>query len=137
MKNSDFDMDLKNGQAGENAVWRRLNSDMSTVEVKRDGRWFDTDNLYIETECYYNRSQSWEPSGLSVTKALVWVFVLGDLHISLPTENLRDMIETKRKVGTLREINCVIPPNPSRGVLITVQDLLNYQRRIGPGITNE
>jgi len=48
---SDWDIDLRYGQDGEEYVRRLLT--METVEVKRDRRWKETGNIYIETSCYY------------------------------------------------------------------------------------
>jgi hypothetical protein len=120
MKNSDFDLDLKFGVEGENTVANLLSID--TVEVKRDARWKETGNLYIETECWYNSSQSWEPSGLSVSKATHYAFVLEGMVVIIPTSSLVDITYTKG-----RNIECNIPPNPSKGYLIKLSDIVEYQ----------
>ena len=73
MSRSDFDLDYGYGLQGENLVDALLRG-ANTVEVKRDRRWWDTGNIFIETECYFQTSQSWEQSGLSVTKAEYWAF---------------------------------------------------------------
>ncbi len=90
-----------------------------TVEVKRDRRWHETGNLYIEVECWYNSTQSWQASGIAVTEADYWAFVLEESVLMIPTINV---IRAINQCG--REINCEIPPNKSRGFLITVNDLL-------------
>ncbi len=72
---SSFDLDFRYGYAGEQLVEELLTSG-KTVEVKRDRRWHETGNLYIEFDCWYNSTQSWQPSGISVTKADYWAFVL-------------------------------------------------------------
>jgi hypothetical protein len=129
---SDFDIDLKNGVEAEEALHNILN--MDTVEVKRDFKWFETGNLYIETECYFNKSGSWEPSGLAVTKATHWAIALGDTNIIVPTQHIKDLIAAKEKYGVPRKVSCNIEPNPSRGYLITVDDILFFQAKQGSDI---
>lgn len=121
MKDSNWDLDLRAGEAGESKVADLLSLD--TVEVKTDRRWWETGNVYIETECWYQSSQSWEPSGIRVTKATHWAFVLEDTVLIVPTARLS---ETVWQVG--RPTTCNIPPNPSRGYLITPIALLGFIR---------
>ena len=73
---SDWDLDLRYGQDGEESVRRLLTID--TVEVKRDRRWKETGNLYIETSCYYVNDGAFKPSGVSVSKATHFAFVIED-----------------------------------------------------------
>lgn len=115
---SSFDLDFRYGYAGEQLV-EELLTDGKTVEVKRDRRWHETGNLYIEVECWYNTTQSWQSSGIAVTEADYWAFVLQESVLMIPTMNV---IRAINQYG--REINCEIPPNKSRGFLITVNDLL-------------
>lgn len=124
MKNSDFDLDLKFGVEGENTVANLLS--IETVEVKRDARWKDTGNLYIETECWYNSSQSWEPSGLSVSKSTHYAFVLEGMVVIVPTQ---DLVEVVNLNG--RPIECKIEPNPSKGYLIKLSHIVEYQKLSG------
>lgn len=121
MKDSNWDLDLRDGQAGESMVADLLSLD--TVEVKTDRRWWETGNVYIETECWYQSSQSWQPSGIRVTKATHWALVLEDTVLIVPTARLRESVWTSG-----RPITCNIPPNPSRGYLITPAALLNFVR---------
>jgi hypothetical protein len=123
VKNSDFDLDLKFGVEGENTVANLLSID--TVEVKRDARWKETGNLYIETECWYNSSQSWEPSGLSVSKATHYAFVLEGMVVILPTDQLKEITYSNG-----RPIECKIEPNPSKGYLIKLSHIVEYQLKI-------
>jgi len=120
LANSDWDLDLKFGQEGESTVANLLS--IETVEVKRDARWKETGNLYIETECWYNASQSWKPSGLNVSKATHYAFVLEGMVVILPTEDLKAVVE---KNG--RQIECKIEPNPSKGYLIKLSNIVEYQ----------
>lgn len=120
MRNSDFDLDLKFGKEGEDTVANILS--IETVEVKRDKRWKDTGNLYIETECWYNASQSWQPSGLSVSKATHYAFVLENMVVIVTTPDLKVVTETRG-----RAIECKIEPNPSKGYLIKLSDIIEHQ----------
>lgn len=115
---SDFDLDYTFGAAGESLVHELLTGG-KTVEVKRDRRWHETGNIYIETECWYNNSQSWELSGLYATKADYWAFVLESGVVMVPTGHVKYAVKV---FG--RPSNCDIPPNNSRGYLIRVKHLL-------------
>mgnify|MGYP003340763729 FL=1 len=117
MKNSDWDLDYRHVVDGEKTVAHLLS--IETVEVKNDRRWSETGNVYIETDCYYVNSQAWEPSGISVSKASHWAFVLDDVVVILPLERLQKIMN---KFG--RPITCNIPPNFSRGFLISVVELM-------------
>jgi hypothetical protein len=134
MKNSDFDIDFSNGKAGEDSIAHTLN--ISTVEVKRDLKWFDTNNLFIEYECFNITQGEYIPSGLKTTKATHYTFVLGDTFVGIPTQQLKDLINKKFHNGTLRDVDCYIPPNQSRGYLVTIQDILEFQKEKGREITN-
>lgn len=124
MSLSDWDLDLRDGQAGEGMVANLLS--LETIEVKTDRRWVETGNIYIETECWYNKSQTWEPSGIRVSKASHWAYVLENSVIIVPTEMLREMLwESPYKTP----IECNIEPNPSKGFLITPANLLEYVRK--------
>jgi len=122
MKDSNWDLDLRDGLAGESKVADLLSLD--TLEVKTDRRWRETGNIYIETECWYQVSQAWEPSGIRVTKATHWAYVLEDSVIIVPTYRIREMLWGDK----VRPITCNIPPNPSRGYLVTPGTLLEYVR---------
>jgi hypothetical protein len=123
-KLSDFDLDYSYGLQGENLVDQLLNG-AKTVEVKRDRRWWDTGNIYIEVSCWYNTSQSWEDSGLSVTEAKYWAFVLESGVILVPTNHVKYAVKV---FG--RAITCDIEPNRSRGYLIKAEDLLTAMREL-------
>lgn len=122
-KNSSFDIDFGYGRQGERLV-EELLTEGRTVEVKRDRKWWITNNLYIEVECWYNTSQSWEASGIMVTEAAYWAFVLEQAVFIIPTHILKKGV---MELG--RDITCEIPPNKSRGKLITVEDLLTMTRK--------
>ena len=115
---SDWDLDFSHGQAGENTVARLLGD--PTIEVKTDRKWVQTGNIYIETECWNQTEQRWKPSGAAVSKATHWAFVLEGIVVIVK----RDVL-VKSVWDTQNHITCDIPPNPSKGFLIKVSDLLH------------
>lgn len=122
--NSDFDLDFSYGYSGEQLV-EALLTNGKTVEVKRDRRWKDTNNLYVETKCWYVKSQSWEASGLLVSKAEYWAFVLETGVLMIPIANVYDAVKTNG-----RHLRCNIEPNRSEGYLITVDDLMTSMKTL-------
>jgi len=121
---SDFDLDYTFGAVGE-ALVNDLLTGGKTVEVKRDRRWWVTGNIYIEVQCWYNNSQKWEASGLSVTKAEYWAFVLESGVLIVPTDHVKHAIRESGKA-----ITCDIEPNRSKGYLIKAEDLLNAMKEL-------
>jgi hypothetical protein len=122
VKNSSFDLDFGYGRKGEQLV-EELLTEGKRIEVKRDRKWWSTNNIYIEVECFFRKSMSWEPSGINVTEAEYWAFVLEKAVIMVPTDHVRWAVYNRG-----REITCEIPPNLSKGFLITVEDLLEAAR---------
>ena len=115
---SDFDLDYSFGVAGEQLV-NDLLTGGKTVEVKRDRRWKDTGNLFIETTFWSTKYQQWVPGGLNVTKAEYWAFVLEELVVIIPVAKLKTALNMYgRPIENKKE------PNPSKGYLIRVEDLL-------------
>jgi hypothetical protein len=121
MKNSSWDLDYRDGLEGESLIADLLHLD--TVEVKKDRRWIETGNIYIETECYYQNENEWRPSGIRVSEATHWAFVLEDLSLIIERYRLIDAVHEHGK-----PITCNIPPNPSRGYLINVGTLIEAVR---------
>jgi hypothetical protein len=121
MRDSNWDIDLRAGLAGESKVADLLSLD--TLEVKTDRRWHETGNIYIETEYWSREQNAWIESGIRTTKATHWAYVLEDCVIIVPTYRLREMLWEKG-----RPIDCNIPPNTSRGYLITPGALLEFAR---------
>lgn len=120
MNLSDWDLDFSRGQFGESI----LSDIVYTAEVKTDYGWKKTGNLFIETECYYKKFNEYRPSGLSVSKANYYAFVLpkdGEqpVVLSIPTDLLKEVVKNKG-----RKIACVITENPSKGYLIKITDIL-------------
>jgi len=120
---SSFDLDFGYGRKGEQLVEELLTGG-KTVEVKRDRKWIITNNLYVETECFFKKRNAVAPSGLSVTEAAYWAFVLEGSTLIVPTDALRYAV-----ANFGREITCEIPPNTSKGYLITVDDLMTATRK--------
>jgi hypothetical protein len=119
---SDFDLDFSYGHAGEQLVKDILTGGL-TVEVKRDRRWVQTGNIYIEVAFYSRATHEWVNSGLMVTKADRWAFVLEGLVLIVSTDELKKAVD---KYG--RSVSNKIEPNPSKGYLITINDLIEMQR---------
>ena len=121
-KLSDFDLDFSYGLQGESLV-NELLTGGKTVEVKRDRRWKDTGNVYIEVNCWSNEHKAWVDSGLMVSKADYWAFVLEEMVVLVSLDNL---VKTVHKRG--KPALCDIPPNNSRGYLIKVSNLVEISR---------
>lgn len=121
---SDFDLDFRYGLEGEQLV-NELLTNGKTVEVKRDRRWIETGNIYVEHECWYNSSQTWEKSGLSVSKAAYWAFVLEQSVIIVPSFHVDWACRIYGK-----PITCNIEPNNSRGFLIRPEHLLEASQEL-------
>ena len=121
---SDFDLDYSFGVAGEMLV-NDLLTGGKTVEVKRDRKWWDTGNIYIEVQCWYNNTMSWQDSGLSVSKADYWAFVLESGVILVPIDHVKYAVKLFGK-----RIECTIEPNNSRGYLIKATDLITAMKEL-------
>lgn len=118
MKQSGWDLDYATGLVGERLV-NELLTNGKKVEVKRDMRWAETGNVYIECYCYYQSTDSWEESGLLTSQADYWAFVLNETVLMLPYERV---VKACLEFG--KRIDCKIEPNPSRGYLVKVVDLI-------------
>lgn len=121
MKDSNWDLDLRDGLTGESKVADLLHID--TIEVKTDRRWIETGNLFIEESCFYQGSGSWAPSGIAISRASHWAFVLEGSVIIVARDHLIDVV---KEFG--RPIENKQPPNQSKGHLITPSHLINYKR---------
>jgi hypothetical protein len=115
---SSFDLDFSFGREGEELVEQLLTKG-KRVEVKRDRKWQDTGNVYIETACFFTKKNEWAPSGLAVTEAEYWAFVLKTTVLMISTQVLQFAVQTYGK-----DITCQIPPNLSKGYLVKVVDLI-------------
>lgn len=121
---SSFDLDFSYGRKGEQLV-EELLTDGKKVEVKRDRKWHLTGNVYIETECFFTKNNAWAPSGLSVTEAEYWAFVLKRTVLMLPLDVVWYAV---KNFG--RDITCEIPPNISKGYLVKVVDLIEATKQV-------
>ena len=118
MIQSNWDLDFSTGQVGEALVNDLLEGGF-TVEVKRDRRWHITGNVYLETHCWFRSEKAWKKSGLAVSKADYWAFVLNKTVLLIPTQKVIEACLTYGK-----QAQCKIEPNPSRGYLVKVTDLI-------------
>lgn len=128
-----FDIDYERGSQGE-MFTRSIIDAMARdrVEVKQDGRIRETGNVYLEYECL--RRGKYVPSGLATSEAECWVFVIegGDVLIAIPTEKLKELGRAAFKAGNVRE--CVVGSHPTKGVVVTVADLLGLGTRAGKAV---
>lgn len=117
---SDFDEDLRIGEAAQDSVKELLR--MSTVEIKADRRWVETGNLFIETQCR-SREGNWYPSNLAETKAPHYSFHLSDMvALTIRTDILRALVAQEREVANDME------PNPTKGVLVDFKRISDFTR---------
>jgi hypothetical protein len=112
-----FDLDLKYGKDGERRireVFDWLAGDDPRAEVKRK-RVLDH-RVYVETSCDRGRTGVYHPSGINVTTASVWVFVIDDtgIHIAIPTALIRQQVDDPSS----KTVEGPRGTCPTRGVLI-------------------
>ena len=123
----DWDIDLRDGKAGEDLVRDTLLLTDEQIEVKTDRKARSTGNLYIETHC--RRRDGWHPSGINTTKATAWFFVLDSddkLMVSITTEALkRQVARFGRRVAEERD-----GTHPTKGVLVPLAGLLREAIRV-------
>lgn len=129
--NSNFDWDFQDGFVGEQLVFDLLTGGRR-VEVKTDRKWIETGNVYIETSCWSNKTNAFEPSGLITTEADYWAFVLEGLVLMVHTVDLRMAAVTFGK-----PVSCNIDPNPSKGFLIQIPHLLFTVKKRARGLDYE
>jgi hypothetical protein len=123
-----FDLDLAWGEQGQLFV-----EDIATaisrglVEVKRDGRWHQTGNLYAEYKCRKVTGE-WARSGIAATDATVCAFVLGDTEVALfvPTELLRQFMREAYKKSTWYRIEERDGSHPTRGVKVPIREFFHW-----------
>ncbi len=107
-----FDIDAEYGRQGELLVLDIIQAlKTGSVEVKTDARALDTGNVYVEYQC------KGRPSGISTTQTEVWVFVVGDIALAVPTERLRQLARHYYRDETRRAARRV-GSHPTRGVLV-------------------
>ncbi len=111
---SDWDIDLKFGKAHEKKIGKLLGLKASEIEVKAERNWWNTTgNICIEIE------RRGKPSGLSVTKAKVWVHVLAKenrqfLRLIIDVPVLKKLTakfkDNWKMVGDRRETKAIMIP---------------------------
>ncbi len=126
---NEFDVDLSKGKWGENALVDILMLNGDLIEVKTDYKWQDTGNIFVETECWYRNDGETKASGLNVSTAQWYAFVLrvrenAPVIKIIPTTLLRMVVEKK---GIAMDAN-QYGENPSKGYLITLKDIEDIMR---------
>ena len=123
-----FDIDAEYGRQGELFVSSIIDSfTRGSVEVKRDSRFADTGNIFVEYECL--RQGSWTKSGIATSEADVWVYVLGDSQvvIAMPREALKELVlEMWRDPRNRREEKD--GSHPAKGVIIPLYKLVQWAK---------
>lgn len=130
-----FDLDLDYGKQGELFVTDIAGAiSGGMVEVKRDGRWAYTGNVYVEYQCR-RASGQYEPSGIATSDATVWAFVLGDTEATvfvpagLLKEFCREKFRAPNKHYYLREETH--GSHPTKGVLVPLKELMDWCAKRG------
>jgi hypothetical protein len=122
----DWDRDVERGSQGElywDAIVKVIANRSAEVEVKRDSWWPITGRLYVELEAYGwdrdARENRFKPSGLSITKAKLWVFVAGKHpRVSvIETDWLRRAVAEAKKFQTIHTVG-QDGDHPTRGYYV-------------------
>lgn len=118
--NSDFDLDLKFGQAHERKIAKLFGIKEEQIEVKTERDWWaKTGNLCIEVE------RRGKPTGISITKAKIWIHVLSKgnkqmLRLVFDVPVLKKIVKKYKNnwkmVGDRKE---------TKAVMIKFKDILN------------
>ena len=111
---SNFDVDLKFGNKHEKKIGKLLGLKTEEIEVKTERDWWaKTGNICIEIE------RRGKPTGLSITKAKVWVHVLSKgnkqlLRLVIDVPVLKKLAEkfkdNWKMVGDRRETKAIMIP---------------------------
>lgn len=123
MRHSDWDIDFRDGYAGEETVAKLLSID--TVEVKTQRMWKHTGNLFIEFTQLKQTKDNWELSGILKSKATHYAFVLEELVLIVPTRKLWEYCQQYPRTTTNRD-----SATPGVGYLVNVNHLLQTFRRV-------
>ena len=115
---SDFDIDLKFGEAGEEKLKQILKD--PKIEVKRDRWTYKTGNIAVE---YWCRNK---PSGISVSKANWWAFIItadnkDDIILLIESNALKKICRKYYNMGRTKEMG---DNNLSKSVLIPYKDII-------------
>ena len=121
-----YDLTKKLGDEAERVVDKFFTQPIVYIEVKRDMRWCETGNIFVETHCFYQESGKWEESGILVTTATSWVYVIGQSKWVIPPHVLLTLI---RRPNTKRAFN-PDKKNPSWGSLLKLTTTLAYLQEL-------
>lgn len=130
---SKWDISLAKGNAGEAEVLKALTGmALGTVEVKRDARAATTGNLYVEYAQHIGGA--WIPSGISVTGADAWAFVLppNDVMVFLTTDLLKHLALQANERGR-RRITSHPDDIPTAGALVPLGHLFEGNKTTNTG----
>lgn len=127
-----WDVDYPYGQAAEINVRQLLHwiaTGNGQAEVKRK-RMLDL-NFYVETHCDKGRRGDYAPSGISISTADVWAYVLGDTGVTvvMPIEHVRRMLDHVTTRDRAEEDGSC----PTKGKLISLAALLYELKKAGSG----
>lgn len=125
--NPSFDADFSRGSFGEDLINSMpVMFQESKIEVKTDYRAVETGNFFIEYQQQNIYSDEWKPSGINVSTADYWAFVIPQnfavyiVSRKSLVELVRDNWETyKHRSQPIRSAET----NAARGVLVPVKDL--------------
>ena len=124
----DWDFTFAKGEVGEQLAESLLKGEsIGAVEVKTDGRWRDTGNVYVEFECQHDGV--WRRSGIATTTATHWAFVLDDagIIVFVETDVLKEIARTElRRSGPRNQPH---GSHPTRGVAVPLDAVFESQRR--------
>ena len=127
----DFDIDMKVGAQAELFVANMMESlgVRGSVEVKYDAQYLNTGNVYLEYQCL--RKGNWKPSGIAITKADFWAFVLGmdTFCFFVATKTLKEAGRERWKYPKAR-VGLDRGSHPTRGVILPVDWLTNYAAKL-------
>lgn len=119
-----WDIDYESGRQAE--IWvsdlrESLLSD--SIEVKHDRKSADTGNIYLEYECL--KRGKWCKSGIAVSTARLWVFVLvkDEFAIVITTERLKALARNSYK-NVKRRKEERDGSHPTKGVVIPISELV-------------
>tara|TARA_B110000503_G_scaffold101884_1_gene152172 strand:+ start:3407 stop:3829 length:423 start_codon:yes stop_codon:yes gene_type:complete len=123
-----FDVDFARGKIGEDLVSGLPEMFLSgKVEVKTDSKAIKTGNFYVETwqKSYY--SDEWKQSGIYLSEADYWAFVIEQnlamfmitrkALVELLTENWETYREGSQPI-------CTPETNASKGMLVPISDIV-------------
>lgn len=133
-----YDIDAEVGHQGELLTLDLIESLKrgASVEVKTDEKFTETGNVYFEYQCRYP-GRGWQPSGLGVCQAELWVHVLGlnggFLVLSVPA--LKAAARRLRDDGFKKP--CRRGDYPTRGVCASLLVFLAYYRQAQAGFAGQ